>query len=57
MAQVKWGAPAAQVATVFRDNGVFEYIDDLYDLLHVSSYACALTDVEGFLRNKGALPC
>ncbi|WP_165248634.1 DUF3791 domain-containing protein [Adlercreutzia sp. ZJ141] len=57
MAQVAWRMPAGEVAILFRDQGVFDYIDDLYDLLHVSSYQCALGDVERYLQVRGALPC
>ncbi|NGM18107.1 DUF3791 domain-containing protein [Eggerthellaceae bacterium zg-887] len=57
MAQVAWHMPAKDVAMLFRDQGVFDYIDDLYGLLHVSSYQSALGDVEKYLQARGALPC
>ena len=57
LAEKKWGIPAADVSRIFRTNGVYSYIADLYDLLHLSSYACALTDVEKYLAARGALPC
>lgn len=57
MAERKWGISSAQVAELFQSNGVFDYISDLYGILHVSSYDSALSDVENLLRSKGALPC
>ena len=57
MAEKKWRMPASQVAALFQDYGVFDYLTDLYDILHLSSYECALSDIEGFLRNKGVSPC
>ena len=57
MAQTKWGKPPGEVATIFMDNGVFEYVSDLYGLLHLNSYDCALKDVEDYLSAKGVGPC
>lgn len=38
---------------IFKENDVFEYISQCYGILHLSSYDCALHEVEEFLRNRG----
>ena len=53
MAQKKWGLNPENCAKVFRDNDILGYIERCYDLLHLSSYACALDDVENMLRKRG----
>lgn len=53
MAQKRWSLPAAEVTRIFRIHGVYQYIDNLYDLLHLSSYDCALDSVEKMLRSQG----
>ncbi len=49
--------PAPQVAALFRQHDVLGYVAEFYDILHLSSYDCALTDVESYLKSKGASPC
>ena len=53
MAQTRWRLPASKVADLFHDYGVYGFIADNYGLLHLSSYDCALNDVELFLKAKG----
>lgn len=53
MAQKRWSLPASEVTYIFRTHGVYQYIDSLYDLLHLSSYDCALDSVEKMLRSQG----
>jgi hypothetical protein len=57
MAQTQWKIPPAQCAKIFQENNVFGYLEDCYDVLHLSSYQCALDDVETLLRKRGAFPC
>ena len=57
MAQTKWEMPAREVARLFLDKGVFEYISELYGLLHLSGYDAALCDVETYLRSRGVALC
>ncbi len=52
-AQKKWGLETATVVTLFREHDVLGFIRDCYDMLHLSSYSCALADVEEYLRNRG----
>ncbi len=57
LAQKRWNLPAAEIARIFRHAGVYAYISELYDLLHLSSYDRALDDVENYLAAKGCSPC
>ena len=57
MAQVKWKLPPAECVQIFRENDIFGFIERCYDSLHLSSYACALDDVEELLRNRGVVVC
>ena len=38
-----------------KKNDVLGFISRCYDMLHLSSYECALDDVEEMLRNRGVL--
>ena len=42
---------------IFQDNDVFGFIARCYDFLHLSSYECALDDVEEMLKNRGVSVC
>lgn len=53
MAQKKWNMPPARCGELFRKYNIFQFISDCYDTLHLSSYACALQDVEEILRANG----
>ena len=52
-AQKKWNISPVQCAKIFKKYDLLGYISECYDLLHVSSYQCALEDVEDILREKG----
>ena len=53
MAQVKWNMSASDCAEVFRKYNLLSFLSSCYDILHMSSYECALDDVERLLANKG----
>ena len=53
MAQTKWKMTSAQCADLFEMYRILDFISDCYDTLHLSSYQCALNDVEELLHNKG----
>lgn len=57
MAQTRWKKSPEACAKIFQDNDVFGYISDCYGILHLSSYECALNDVEEMLRNRGVAVC
>ncbi len=52
-AQKKWGLTASACADLFKRYQIFDFIEKCYDILHLSSYSCALGDVEKLLRNRG----
>lgn len=57
MAQTKWNLSPCECARIFKQHGVFDFIAKCYDILHLSSYQCALSDVEEMLRNRGVSIC
>lgn len=52
MAQEKWSTNPKLTATIFNENKLFNYIEDCYDLLCMSSYKLALNDLETILKNS-----
>ena len=52
-AQRKWNISPSQCAQLFRKYDLLGFISECYDLLHVSSYNCALKDIEDILHRKG----
>ena len=52
-AQVKWNKTPSETADLFGRYGLFKYIEDCYELLHVSSYSSALNDLEEILAVNG----
>ncbi|MBQ8920263.1 MAG: DUF3791 domain-containing protein [Acidaminococcaceae bacterium] len=54
-AQRKWKISPSVCAELFKKYDLFGFIDECYDLLHVSGYQRALDDVEEILRSKGVV--
>lgn len=52
-AQVKWGLKPDECVEIFVRHGLFDYIGQCYDYLHLSSYNLALADLEELLFSKG----
>lgn len=57
MAQTKWHVSPETCAALFRQYDIFGFIERCYDSLHLSSYECALEDVEELLRHQGVAVC
>lgn len=53
MAQKRWNKSPEACAKIFEENQIFDFISDCYDYLHLSSYECALDEVETMLKNRG----
>ena len=53
MAQSKWKLTPKECAELFKKHDIWGFISECQELLHVSSYACALDDVEDILRANG----
>ena len=52
-AQTKWNKTPAETAQLFDKYALFKYIEDCYEILHVSSYLSALNDLEEILAANG----
>lgn len=57
MAQTKWNISAKECTEIFKKYDIYGFISECYDILHLSSYECALNDVEEMLRNRGVSVC
>lgn len=57
MAQKKWHMPPMECSKLFQQFDIFKFISDCYDTLHLSSYNCALEDIEEILRSNGVIVC
>lgn len=57
LAQTRWHMPAARVTQLFSEADAYDYVTELYDLLHLSSYERALDDIETYLTAKGHSLC
>lgn len=53
MAQTKWQLSPAECTEIFKEHDILGFIARCYDSLHLSSYQCALEDVEEMLHNRG----
>ena len=53
MAQSKWKISPKECAELLKKYDILGFISECYELLHVSSYACALEDVEDILLANG----
>ena len=52
LASNEWNIPIREVGRIFYDNGVFEYIDKLWDLFHVEGDNAVLEDIKTYLQNR-----
>ena len=50
----KRGLPAASVNNLFNSYGIWQFIEDCYDVLHMSGDEYILNDIGNILRAKGA---
>lgn len=57
LAQLKWNKTAEEIAALFKQHEILDYIAECYDTLHLSSYHHALTDLELLLAQKGVFVC
>ena len=57
MVQTKWNLSPSECVKIFKQYDIFGFIAKCYDILHLSSYQCALDDVEEMLRNRGVIVC
>ena len=55
MATEKWNLPVAEVAKLFRQYQVFEYIRDCFGIFHVEGDEAIWEDVVPYLRSRGCV--
>ena len=56
LAAKTWGMEMREVADLFRRNGVYGFMQDMYGEFHVQGDEANLREVEAFLKGKEALP-
>ena len=52
-ATIRWKLSPVQTADLFEKYALYQFVTDCYDLLHVSSYDCALDELESVLAANG----
>ena len=57
MTQSKWNISASECTKLFKKYDILGFISECYELLHVSSYENALSDVEDILKANGVTVC
>lgn len=53
MAQKRWHKTPSECAALFKKYNLFNYIEECYEILHVSGYECVVNDLEDILESKG----
>ena len=53
LADRKWNIGSKRCSEIFKHYKLLEYLRDDYDYLHLSSYDCALEDLEAYLNRRG----
>ncbi len=56
-AQTKWNMSSKDCSNLFKKYDLLGFISDCYELLHVSSYDCAIEDIEDILKSNGVNVC
>lgn len=54
MAQTRWHLSAEDCSSIFQRYEILQFMEECYDILHLSSYMCVLDDIEKLIRNKEA---
>ncbi len=57
IAQKRWELPPVRCAELFEKCGAYAYIQECYDILHLSSYECVVNDLEKMMQNAGVAIC
>ena len=55
MATVKWNLSVAEVAKLFRQYQVFEYIRDCFGIFHVEGDEAVWEDIIPYLKKRGCI--
>ena len=52
-ATLRWNKSPSETAELFKKYSLYKFVADCYDILHVSSYECALDELERVLNANG----
>ena len=52
-AALRWHKSPVDIAALFKKYALYGYVTDCYELMHVSSYECALDELEEVLAANG----
>jgi len=55
LAMESWKKNQQEVASLFRKNGVYKFISDMYEEFHVQGDEANLREIEAFLKGKETL--
>ncbi len=53
IAQKKWHISPSECSNLFKKYRLFNYIEECYDLLHLSGYESVVSDLEDILKSNG----
>lgn len=53
LAGKEWALDFDEVNRIFTENGVYKYIEDLWELFHIEGDRAVLEDIGEYLTNKG----
>ncbi len=53
LASEEWKTSISQVNKLFQENGVYEYIENLWGIFHIESDYAVFDDICDYLKNKG----
>lgn len=53
IAQKRWNISPQKCAEIFDQCKVYDFIQECYDILHLSGYECVVNDIENIMRTQG----
>ncbi len=53
MAQQRWNISPQKCADLFDQFGVYDFIRECYDILHLNGYECVVNDIEAMMAVEG----
>ena len=55
LSQKRWNISSDECAMLFKKYGLFAYIEECYDILHLSGYESVVSDLEDILKTNGII--
>ena len=53
LASEEWGRSIDEVNEIFRDNNVYRFIEDMWELFHIQGDMAVLDDINDYLSARG----